>query len=255
MKKIDKLPKHRGVKLSSTLAGQKELQGMRNLIFVDCEGHGPAPTLNDDLLFEFGTVDYTTRQSFHGQGGTKETFEKFNEWLNKLGKSRKIFVSDNPAYDWQFINYYFHKFLGDNPFGHSARRISDFYAGLKGDFSDSQHWKNLRITEHDHNPVHDALGNVEAFERLLRIFTNKDKPSLNKTLSLFVKEKENIYEKGYQDATKRYSYTRELVEQEIKNELIKKVEKMKKGETGWDLSFIAHDKTLDKVIRLLKSKV
>jgi hypothetical protein len=75
-----------------------------NLIFVDCEGHGPAPTLNDETLFEFGAVDYKSKQAFHGQGATKETFEKFNDWLNQL-PGRLIFVSDNPAYDWQFINY------------------------------------------------------------------------------------------------------------------------------------------------------
>jgi hypothetical protein len=78
-----------------------------------------------------------------------------------------IFVSDNPAFDFQWINYGFQHALGRNPFGHSARRISDFYAGLVGDFSNSQSWKRLRITRHDHNPVHDAMGNVEAFERLL----------------------------------------------------------------------------------------
>ena len=143
-----------------------------NLIFVDCEGHGPAPTLNDETLFEFGAVDYKSKQSFHGQGATKETFEKFSRWLNQF-PSRLIFVSDNPAYDWQFINYYFHKFLGRNPFGYSARRISDFYAGMKGDFFDSQNWKKWRITKHDHNPVHDALGNIEAFEKILAL--GKDK--------------------------------------------------------------------------------
>jgi len=26
----------------------------------------------------------------------------------------------------------------------------------------------LRITPHDHNPVHDAMGNLEAFDRLLK---------------------------------------------------------------------------------------
>src|SRR3989338_4529440 len=128
-----------------------------NLIFVDCEGHGPAPTLNDETLFEFGAIDYKSKQSFHGQGATKETFKKFSDWLNQF-PGRLIFVSDNPAYDWQFINYYFHKFLGSNPFGHSARRISDFYAGLMGDFAETQSLKKLRITEHDHNPVHDAMG-------------------------------------------------------------------------------------------------
>ena len=143
-----------------------------NLIFVDCEGHGPAPTLNDDSLFEFGAVDYKSKQSFHGQGGTKETFEKFNDWLNQF-PGRLIFVSDNPAYDWQFINYYFHKLLGCNPFGYSARRISDFYAGMKGDFFDSQNWKKWRVTKHDHNPVHDVLGNIEAFEKILAL--GKDK--------------------------------------------------------------------------------
>jgi hypothetical protein len=51
--------------------------------------------------------------------------------------------------------------------GHSGRRISDFYAGLMGDFSNSQAWKRLRLTPHTHNPVDDAMGNDEAFARLL----------------------------------------------------------------------------------------
>jgi len=38
---------------------------IKNLIFVDCEGHGPAPTLNDSALFEFGAVAYPSRQTFH----------------------------------------------------------------------------------------------------------------------------------------------------------------------------------------------
>ena len=136
------------------------------LIFVDCEGHGPAPGLNDDLKFEFGAVEYKTRKTFHGRGGYQDTFTAFRDWLSQF-KGRPIFVSDNPAYDWQFINYYFHYYLGENPFGHSARRISDFYAGLVGDFYKTQEWKRLRVTEHDHHPVNDAMGNVEAFERLL----------------------------------------------------------------------------------------
>lgn len=137
------------------------------LVFVDCEGHGPAPGLNNDARFEFGAVEYKTRKTFHGVGGTQETFIAFSEWLSQFGSGRKVFVSDNPAYDWQFINYYFHLFLGDNPFGWSARRIGDFAAGLKGDFYARQDWKNLRRTPHDHQPVNDAMGNVEAFERLL----------------------------------------------------------------------------------------
>lgn len=137
------------------------------LIFVDCEGAGPAPgPLHDVCRFELGAVEYQSKATFYMQGATKENFTKFDKWLRKF-PGQVVFVSDNPAYDWQYVNYYFHLFLEHNPFGHSARRISDFYAGLRGDWTKTQEWKKLRRTKHDHNPVHDALGNAEAFERIL----------------------------------------------------------------------------------------
>ncbi len=144
------------------------------LIFVDCEGYGPAAGLNNHEKFEVGAVERKTRKTFHGISGTQETFQQFREWLAQF-KGRPIFVSDNPAYDWQFVNYYFH-LHGDcigwnctcNPFGYSARRIGDFYAGLLNNFYRTQKWKRLRVTKHDHNPVNDAMGNLEAFERLLK---------------------------------------------------------------------------------------
>jgi hypothetical protein len=47
---------------------------------------------------------------------------------------RPVFVSDNPAFDFQWINHGFWHALRGNPFGHSGRRIGDYYAGLVGDF-------------------------------------------------------------------------------------------------------------------------
>lgn len=138
----------------------------RALIFVDTEDANPEP--DGWTLREFGAVDFDTRETFHGQDCTRETFEAFKQWLESLNAERVIFVSDNPAYDWPPIHFYFHRYFGRNPFGHSARRISDFYAGLTGDFRNSQRWKRLRITKHDHHPVNDAMGNVEAFERILK---------------------------------------------------------------------------------------
>ena len=139
-----------------------------SLIFVDCEaplGVG-SPAVGD--MTEFGAVDFKTRNWYHGMDCSKETFEEFDEWLVQMHDGRLIFVSDNPAYDWQWINFYFWKYLGRNPFGHSARRIGDFYAGLVGDFTAASKWKKLRVTKHDHNPVNDAMGNVEAFARMLK---------------------------------------------------------------------------------------
>ena len=96
---------------------------------------------------------------------SEETFRQFREWLDP--RKPVVFVSDNPAYDFQWINFYFWRYFGENPFGHSGCRIADFYAGLVGDFRSTQKWKRLRRTKHDHHPVNDALGNAEALIRML----------------------------------------------------------------------------------------
>ena len=157
-----------------------------DLVFVDCEATGPCPALG--VLTEFGAVAFESRETFHGvlfeakpdsekpvqsevTGAAfdpVEVFGRFEAWLATVTVVRPVMVSDNPAYDWQWINDGFHRALGRNPFGHSARRIGDFYAGLVDDFMTPQRWKRLRETPHDHNPINDAMGNVEAFSRLLR---------------------------------------------------------------------------------------
>lgn len=161
---------------------------MSKWIFVDVEATGRSPI--NGAMTEFGAVDYKTRQTFHGViwesrpaednpavsvitgkllNPLSEVMSDFARWLEGLGKERPIFMSDNPAYDYQWINAAFDSCGMENPFGHSARRIGDFWAGLRRDWSDTQSWKRLRVTPHDHNPVNDATGNVEAFERILQI--------------------------------------------------------------------------------------
>lgn len=151
------------------------------LIFVDVEAgfDSPCPNVGETGMTEFGAVEFETKKSFHGvprMDFDQEfpracewtyTFQLFAEWLKQF-PGYPIFVSDNPAYDWQWINYWFWKTSNKNPFGHSARRIGDFYAGLTGNFRNASKWKHLRVTKHDHNPVNDAMGNVEAFARMLK---------------------------------------------------------------------------------------
>ncbi len=110
---------------------------MGTLIVVDCEapfGVG-APSVGD--MMEFGAVDVNALQdgrveAFHGTDCSEEMFRQFREWL--ASRMPVVFVSDNPAYDFHWINFYFWRYFGENPFGHSGRRIADFYAGLVGDF-------------------------------------------------------------------------------------------------------------------------
>jgi len=56
----------------------------------------------------------------------KKVFEEFEQWILQVTKGgRPIFISDNPAFDGQWINDVFWCTLSRNPFGHSARRIGD----------------------------------------------------------------------------------------------------------------------------------
>jgi hypothetical protein len=89
---------------------------------------------------------------------------RFEEWINTNSKGRPIFIADNPGFDFAFINYYFHAFLGRNPFGFSSRRIGDLYCGARMDTFAK--WKHLRETHHSHNALDDAKGNAEAILKM-----------------------------------------------------------------------------------------
>src|SRR5262245_49983013 len=159
-----------------------------SFVIVDVEADGPVPAEYSMVCFGAVLFDETLGTSFYGQtqpisersipealavsGFTREqhlafdepagVMKKFSDWLDQHSKGRPVFVSDNLAFDWQFINYYFHRFTGRNPFGFSGRRIGDLYAGLMKDASKATEWKKFRTTRHTHNPVDDARGNAEA---------------------------------------------------------------------------------------------
>ncbi|MEZ5429421.1 MAG: 3'-5' exoribonuclease [Pyrinomonadaceae bacterium] len=163
-----------------------------SLIVVDVEADGPIPHKYSMVCFGAVVVEPELAKSFYGKtkpvsdewieealavsGFSREehlTFDdpaqvmrEFSDWIEANSKGRPVFFSDNPAFDWQWINYYFHFFLGRNPFGFSARRIGDLYAGLVKDYFAASKWKSFRKTEHTHDPVDDARGNAEALLKI-----------------------------------------------------------------------------------------
>jgi DNA polymerase III epsilon subunit-like protein len=154
-------------------------------IMVDVETDGPIPADFSMICFGAVVVDDTLNKTFYGRlrpirgkwipeslqisGFTreqtlqfddpKEVMDNFNQWIKSISKDKLIFISDNNGFDWQFINYYFHHFLGENPFGHSSSNLGSLYKGLVKDTT--KNFKHLRKTRHTHNPVDDVIGNAE----------------------------------------------------------------------------------------------
>lgn len=106
--------------------------------------------------------------------------QRLEQWLGLQSNERAVLVSDNPAFDWQWINYYCHRFLKHNPFGHSARRIGDVYAGFQGKLSETNGWKKWRKTKHTHNALEDAKGVAEGWIALSKNLKTHSSPSSSK---------------------------------------------------------------------------
>ncbi len=155
-------------------------------VMIDIEADGPIP--GDYSMISFGAVvvEPSLSTTFYGKlrpiseqwvpdalavsGFTRDETLAFDDpksvmtafaaWLKQHVPKRPMFIADNNGFDWSFINWYFHHFVGTNPFGHSSTNLGSLYKGLVKDVTKS--FKHLRKTAHTHNPVDDALGNAEA---------------------------------------------------------------------------------------------
>ena len=96
---------------------------------------------------------------------------QFAAWLAGHSHGQLHFVSDNNGFDWQFVNFYFHHFLGYNPFGHRSLHLGSLYKGATRSMFGN--FKHLRRTTHTHHALDDARGNAEAFLSLCQTFEVK----------------------------------------------------------------------------------
>jgi len=89
-----------------------------------------------------------------------------------------VFVGFNAGFDWSFVNWYFHKFLGKNPFGVAPLDIKGYYMGLTGCLWDETRSSKLpeslkpsREGKMPHNALSDALYQGEVFRRMMELRT------------------------------------------------------------------------------------
>lgn len=104
----------------------------------------------------------------------------FAEWLRSLVSSDEtvVFVGFNAPFDWSFVNYYFHRFLGDNPFGFTALDIKALYMGATGcawrDTRSSKIAKRLNPSlSGTHDPLADARYQAEIFRLIWQDISNQ----------------------------------------------------------------------------------
>ncbi len=176
-------------------------------ICVDVETAGPIPadfallSIGACLVDEPSITFYTELQpdrentspeamAIHGlsmgelqKNGTPadKAMEAFANWINGVTgeNQRPVFVALNAPFDWMFINDYFHRYLGHNPFGHSALDIKAYFMGQTGvewgQTSMSHMSKHFLDERHlTHNALADAQDQAEIFRMVLHQAPNSN---------------------------------------------------------------------------------
>ncbi|HEY0114371.1 MAG TPA: hypothetical protein VGB54_01490 [Allosphingosinicella sp.] len=168
------------------------------LLSIDVEASGPAPLHGDMISFAAVVIDEALDQTFESGnmrpecehywpaayaaiGMTREEhlaarhsirdrILAFADWLEGLQvrHRRYTMVSDNPGFDFQWMNFELMNHVGQQLLGHSARRIGDVWSGLRKRPDETLSWRRFRVTPHDHNPLNDAMGNAEAWLEMWR---------------------------------------------------------------------------------------
>jgi len=130
--------------------------------------------LNDKSVPAAMKVVGRTLQDFARTGrDPKDAMAGFRDWLGSVAQAATpVFVGFNATFDWAFVSFYFHQYLGENPFGIGGVDIKSYYMGLSGGT-----WEDTRSSRiaaefkdssrrHTHNALDDALEQAELFRRM-----------------------------------------------------------------------------------------
>lgn len=108
-----------------------------------------------------------------------EAMAQFADWIakNLPDDGIPVFVGLNAPFDWGFVNYYFLKYLGTNPFGFTALDIKALFMGVMG-----CSWYETRSSaidkvvnpsqKGDHDALHDARYQAELFRLIYEMSSN-----------------------------------------------------------------------------------
>ena len=129
-----------------------------------------------DFLPEAMAISGLSLDSLKQHGSNpRAVMQAFADWMKTVvPEGRKaVFVALNAAFDWMFINDYFHRYLGYNPFGHSALDIKAYYMGFTGVSWSETSMEKISAYLHQekhlaHNALSDAQDQAEIFREILK---------------------------------------------------------------------------------------
>jgi DNA polymerase III epsilon subunit-like protein len=116
-------------------------------------------------------VSGLTLEKARADGLTAEdAMTRFAAWIAKnvpVGGT-PVFVGLNAPFDWSFVNYYFLKYLSENPFGFTALDIKALFMGATGCSWHDTKSSSINKCVHpslqgDHDALHDAKYQAELF--------------------------------------------------------------------------------------------
>lgn len=98
----------------------------------------------------------------------------FAQWIKQVtpANAKAVFTAFNAPFDWMFVNDYFHRYLGHNPFGHKALDMKAFFMGLhqvsweKTSHSNIVQYYNKK-SNLTHHALEDAIAEAQLFELML----------------------------------------------------------------------------------------
>lgn len=103
-----------------------------------------------------------------------EAMRRFAQWVETVVTSprRPVLVALNAPFDWMFVADYFHRYLGRNPFGHSALDVKALFMGVTGAPWEATSLPQMAAryemgADLPHHALHDAIIQAAVFRRIL----------------------------------------------------------------------------------------